>query len=80
MRVKYRLYGAYGFLAVLTVSFVILISQPNATEMWVAIVFLGAFGLGMAVYIKSNRTEKVRLQKEKEKKKGKTSQHEGKKK
>lgn len=75
MKVQFRIYGAYIFIIIMLVLMVVIFMQENWQEVWAGLVFLGAFCIGMVIYIKSNMTEKTRLQNEKAKKKGKTNQH-----
>jgi hypothetical protein len=71
MRAKYRATGGIITSIVLAIISVILITQPNYAELWVAIAFTSAFSVGMLIYAKSNWTEKKRLATEKDKRKGK---------
>lgn len=81
MRVQYRINGAIITLILLLSATVFMFSRENWQELWVGLAFSSAFSVGMLIYIKSNRTEKKRLQKEKEKKKqGRSNQHKDKKK
>lgn len=67
--VRHRLYGAYACLTALVGTTIFMLMQPNWTELWIGIVFTSAFSLAFAIYIKSNYTEKQRLQVIKDKKK-----------
>lgn len=76
MRVAYRIYGAIIMFFVFVGVSLFILMQENWSELWVGLAFSIAFSIAMVIYVKSNMTEKTRLQEEKKKKKGKTNQHE----
>lgn len=71
MRAKKRTIGGFLMAGLSFASSAIMFTQENWEEMWVALAFTTAFGVGFLIYAKSNLTETKRLAKEKEKRKGK---------
>lgn len=71
MKKTIKLYGAIGVLILLIITDVIMFTQENWQEMWVAIAFVSAFSVGFLIYINSMKNEIKRLKNEKIKRKGK---------
>ena len=69
MKIAFRIYGAWLMFILFIGATIYMFAQETWQELWVGIAFSIAFAVAMLIYIKSNRTEQIRLNKIKDKKK-----------